>query len=234
LRVAALLGSREGSVAVYLQSGDYVDSDHPAIRALAARVARRPADSDKARSLYYLVRDAIAYQVTPTGGGSMADYLSDPETYRASSVLAAGHGFCASKASLFTALCRAAGIPARVAYADVANHHRSGWRIRKAMGTDLFAWHGYSEVYLGRRWVKVTPMFNSALCKRMGVPELGFDGVSDALLQPSDHKGRPFFSYVTYHGSFQDVPAFFLATEMPRRYPGLAGYRITEPASRRP
>lgn len=209
-----------------LSPAEYIDSDHPAILAAAAKVASFPAAADKARALYYEVRDSIAYSTLPASRtGSMADYLRDPETYRASSVLAAGSGYCVSKAALYTALCRAAGIPAQIAFADVRNHHATGWRLRRALGTNLFAWHGYSEILLGDRWVTVTLMFNTTLCDRLGVAPIEFDGESDALLQPFDPEGRMFFSYASRHGGFHDVPAEFLTKEMPSLYPGLDNYR---------
>jgi transglutaminase-like putative cysteine protease len=211
---------------LFLAPSRYVDSDHPAIRETAARVATAATPAGRARALYYEVRDSIAYSTLPANGsGSMADYLRDPETYRASSVLAAGSGYCVSKAALFTALCRAAGIPAQIAFADVRNHHASGWRLRRALGSNLFAWHGYSEILLDGRWVTVTLMFNRTLCDRLDVAPIEFDGEFDALLQPADRAGRLFFSYDTHHGSFPDVPAEFLMTEMPRCYPGLDNYR---------
>lgn len=211
---------------LFLAPAKYVDSDHPAIREVAAKVATAATAVEKARALYYEVRDSIVYNTLPASGtGSMADYLRDRETYRASSVLAAGSGYCVSKAALYTALCRAAGIPAQIGFADVRNHHPTGLRLRKALGTNLFAWHGYSEILLGDRWVTVTLMFNTALCDRLGVAPIEFDGESDALLQPFDRKGRTFFSYDSHHGSFHDAPAEFLTREMPRRYPGLDDYR---------
>lgn len=217
-------GEAEQSGQSFLGPGEYADSDHPAVREVAATAAGTAAE--RARALYYEVRDSIAYSTLPVGrAGSMGDYLRDPETYRASSVLAAGSGYCVSKAVLYTALCRAAGIPAKIAFADVRNHHITGWRLRKTLGTNLFAWHGYSEILLGDRWVTVTLMFNASLCDRLGVAPVEFDGESDALLQPFDRKGRRFFGYGTRHGSFHDVPAEFLTREMPRRYPGLDDYR---------
>jgi transglutaminase-like putative cysteine protease len=211
---------------LFLSPGRYVDSDHPAIRETAAKVAPAASAVEKARALYYEVRDSIAYSTLPASRvGSMADYLRDPETYRASSVLAAGSGYCVSKAALYTALCRAAGIPAQIAFADVRNHHATGLRLRRALGSNLFAWHGYSEILLGGRWITVTLMFNTTLCDRLGVAPIEFDGESDALLQPFDRKGRMFFSYSSHHGGFHDVPAEFLTKEMPSRYPGLDNYR---------
>jgi transglutaminase-like putative cysteine protease len=211
---------------LFLSPAKYIDSDHPAILATAAKVAPEAAAAGKARALYYEVRDSIAYSTLPASRtGSMADYLRDPETYRASSVLAAGSGYCVSKAALYTALCRAAGIPARIGFADVRNHHVSGWRLRRALGTNLFAWHGYSEILLGDRWITVTLMFDTRLCDRLGVAPIEFDGESDALLQPFDPQGRRFFGYVSRHGTFHDVPTEFLSREMPCRYPGLHNHR---------
>ncbi len=77
------------------------------------------------------------------------DY-TDLETYRASSVLQRGRGYCVGKAALYAALCRAAGIPARVGFADVRNHLATR-RLLEAVGTDLFAWHGYVELQLNGR-----------------------------------------------------------------------------------
>jgi transglutaminase-like putative cysteine protease len=205
----------------FLAPGEYVDSDHPAIRQVAATVAGSA--TERARALYLTVRDSIAYSTLPAAG-SMRDYLRDPETYRASSVLATGSGYCVSKAALYTALCRAAGIPAKVAFADVRNHHITGWRLRKALGTDLFAWHGYSEILLAGRWITVTLMFDAPLCGRMALAPAEFDGESDTLLPTVDLRGHRFFSYGAHHGSFADVPTEFLTREMPRRYPGMADY----------
>src|SRR4051812_42944948 len=69
--------------------------------------------SEKVRRFYLAARE-IRYDPD-------LDY-SDPEIYRASSVLQAGNAYCVGKAALFAALCRASGIPARVAFADVTNH----------------------------------------------------------------------------------------------------------------
>src|SRR4029078_9739783 len=91
------------------------------------------------------------------------DY-SDPEIYRASSVLQAGRAYCGGKAAPFAALCRAAGIPARVAFGDVTNH-LSSEKLREKMGTNYFAWHGFTEVFLDGLWVNRSPSFNMSLCR---------------------------------------------------------------------
>jgi transglutaminase-like putative cysteine protease len=135
-------------------------------------------------------------------------------------VLKAGTGYCVGKAALFAALCRAGGVPARVAFADVTNHLASE-KLHQKMGTNYFAWHGFTEVLLGERWVKASPTFNATLCSRFGVAPLDFDGTSDALLQAYDGEGRNFMKYQVLRGSFHDVPAKFLSAEMARLYPKL-------------
>lgn len=200
--------------AVYLAPAEYVDSDHPAIEAfVAGAVTRDMPATEKARRLYLAARE-IRYDPD-------LDY-SDPEIYRASSVLEAGHAYCVGKAALFAALCRASNIPARVAFADVTNH-LSSEKLREKMGTNYFAWHGFTEVSLDGRWVKASPTFNSTLCARFGVAPLDFDGGSDALLQAYDGAGRTFMKYEVLHGAFHDVPAKFLIAEMARLYPHLKG-----------
>lgn len=203
----------DSSRRLYLSPAEFIDSDHQDVRAKAAATVGSVADpAERARLLYRAVRDGIRYD-------PYIDY-TDPETYRASSVLARGHGYCVGKASLYVALCRAGGIPARLGLADVKNHLATP-RLLEAVGTDLFAYHGYVEVMLGARWIKATPTFNASLCEKLGVPRLEFSGDSDALLQPFDAGGREFMSYVAQHGTFFDVPAKFLIAEMTRLYPKL-------------
>ena len=140
---------------VYLAPAEYVDSDHPAIKACVAKtIAPGMPAVEKARRLYLAARE-IRYDPD-------LDY-TDPEIFRASHVLQLGAGYCVGKASLYAALCRAAGLPARVAFADVTNH-LSSEKLREKMGTNYFAWHGFTEVLLGERWVKASPTFNATLC----------------------------------------------------------------------
>jgi len=111
------------------------------------------------------------------------------EAYRASTTLAAGHGYCVNKAGLMAAVCRAVGIPARVGYADVRNHMTTK-RLSDLMGSDIFFYHGYTEVWLDGRWVKATPAFNRELTERFGLKPLDWDGVSDSIYHPFDLGGR--------------------------------------------
>ena len=183
----------------YLKPSTYVDSDAPNVVAFAGRVAGAAANPvDRAIALYHVVRDEIVY--TP-----YCDFRS-VETYRASACLARGSGFCVAKSALLAAAARAVGIPARLRFADVRNHLASP-RLRRLMGTDVFYYHGYTELSLDGAWVKATPVFDRGLCERFGVPPLPFDGRRDSLFQAYDSSGRRHMEYVRDRGPSADVPA---------------------------
>jgi transglutaminase-like putative cysteine protease len=218
-------------VKLFLAPAEYIDSDHPAVRAKAEAMVGAATDPvERSRLLYTAVRDGIRYD-------PYVDY-TNREIYRASSVLADGHAYCVGKASLYVALCRAVGIPARLGLADVKNHLATP-RLLEAVGTDVFAYHGYVEVRPGPKWVKATPTFNLTLCSKLGVAPLEFTGQTDALMQAYDTAGREFMSYIADHGTFFDVPAKFLLAEMARLYPklcqpgGLRGPSMEQESSKR-
>jgi transglutaminase-like putative cysteine protease len=128
-----------------------------------------------------------------------------PEHYRASNVLKSGRGYCVCKASLLCALGRACGIPTRVGFADVRNHLASA-QLLEMMGTDLFVYHGFTEFCLEGKWVMATPAFNKELCLKHKVAPLEFNGREDSIFQPYNLEKKKFMEYVTYHGSFSDIP----------------------------
>jgi transglutaminase-like putative cysteine protease len=200
----------------HLAPGEFIDSDAPSIRTFAAdAVGTEQDDRAKAVLLYYAVRDRIGY--TP-----YCDFHS-LDTFRASAVLAKGAGFCVGKAAVLAAAARAVGIPARVGFADVKNHLCTP-RLRALMGdTDVFYYHGYTEMWIQGRWVKATPAFDRSLCERFGVKPLEFDGTTDSLFHPFDQHGRRHMEYVRDRGPARDVPAGEILATFARYYPGLTG-----------
>jgi transglutaminase-like putative cysteine protease len=194
----------------FLAPGRYIDSDHPAVREFATAHSKGESDIERAISLYYAVRDGIKYN-------PFLDFSQD-EAYCASSTLERGEGFCVGKSALLAASCRAVGIPARVGFADVKNHLTTP-RLRERMGTDLFIYHGYAELFLEGKWVKATPVFNSELCRRFRVKPLEFDGREDSIFHPFDEDDRRHMEYVRDHGSFADVPAERIRSEFEAYYP---------------
>lgn len=204
---------RDEPTTACLEPAEFVDSGAPNVVAFA-RQACEGATDDIARAvrLYYAVRDGIVY--TP-----YVDFKTQ-ETFRASACLARGSGFCVAKAALLAAAARASGIPARVGFADVRNHLTTP-RLRQLMGTDLFVYHGYTELYLDGKWVKATPAFDRGLCEKFGVRPLEFDGREDSLFHPHDVSGRRHMEYVRDRGPSLDVPVADILETFNRCYPQL-------------
>jgi transglutaminase-like putative cysteine protease len=182
--------------AACLAATSFLESDAPAIRSLAESL-RRPSPRETAVALFDWVRDRIRYDPKAA--------LDERESYRATKVLERGSGYCVEKAVLLAALARAAGIPARLGFADVRNHQSPPW-LREAMGTDVFVFHGYVELHLDGRWVKATPAFDEGSARKAGVLPVTLDGTNDAMLHPVDPRGHPYIEYLRDRGSFCDLP----------------------------
>ena len=188
-----------------------VDSAHPGVVEFAARHARGGTDRERAVSLYYAVRDGFSYDPYRIDLGESG--------MRASSVLTLGYGWCVTKAALLAAACRATGIPARLGFADVRNH-LSTERMRQTMKTDVFTWHGYTDVWLDGAWRKATPAFNVELCDKFGLVALEFDGVGDSIYHPYDRAGNRHMEYIRQRGAYADVPLAEIRASFAETYPG--------------
>ncbi len=183
-----------------LAPGRFLDSDHRAVVGFARAAiddAGATTERERAVALFLRVRDGFRYDPYDTS--------RDPDDYRASAVVATSTNWCVPKSVLLTAAARASGIPARLGFADVRNHLTSD-KLMATMGTDLFAWHGYSELHVEGRWLKASSAFNIELCERFGTKVLDFDGTADALMHPFDESGKRHMEYVRQRGSFADLP----------------------------
>jgi transglutaminase-like putative cysteine protease len=201
------------NVESYLGSGEFIDSGDAGVRAFALHeVGGAGDDVSRAVKLYYAVRDQILYDPYHFGEA--------PSYFRASDCLRAKRGFCIPKAALLAAVARSVGIPARVGFADVRNH-LSTKKLLELVGSDLFIWHSYTELYLDGQWVKATPAFNLSLCKRFGVRPLEFNGRQDSLFHEYDQEGRRHMEYVRQRGHYPDVPYEEIIGEFRKAYPRL-------------
>jgi transglutaminase-like putative cysteine protease len=190
----------------------FIDSESDVVRGFVDRVAGDASDEHQVVArLFAAVRDGIRYDPYNVSG--------DPDDYRASHVLRSDSGYCVQKSVALTAAARAAGIPSRLGFADVRNHLQSE-RLRKAMGTDLFIWHGYSAFFVGGRWTKASCAFNAELCERFGVAPLDFDGTHDALLHPYSGDGSQYMEYVTDRGTYADLPLREMLIDLRDTYGG--------------
>lgn len=202
----------------YLQPGRFIDSDSAEVRDYTDRAVANAIDPvEQAVRLFRTVRDGIHYDPYTIS--------TNPADYRASAISARERAWCVPKAVLLTATARAAGIPARIGFADVRNHLQTD-RLRERMnGADLFIYHGYSEMWLEGRWVKATPAFNMELCQRFGIQALNFDGRHDALLHEYTTDGHRHMEYVRDRGSHADLPLEELLAAMTAAY----GPQIVKP-----
>ena len=198
----------------FLSPGRYVDSDHPAVVEFARQHVKGSSDVERAVSLYYAVRDGIRYN-------PFLDFSRDT-AFQGSKCLETGEGFCIGKAALLAACARAVGIPARVGFADVKNHLTTP-RLAERMGTDLFVYHGFTELWLEGKLVKATPAFNLDLCRKFRVKPLEFDGRNDSIFHPFDADDRRHMEYLRERGSFADVPVTEIQRVFRESYPALYG-----------
>ncbi len=182
----------------YLKPTPFMDFDHPAVKAFAEKHTKdisKP--KEKAVKLFYAVRDGIRYNpyhIDLTVKGMCA-----------STTLKNGHSWCVGKAILLSAVCRAAGIPARLGFADVRNH-QTPEVVAKVLRTNVFFWHGYSLLYLNKKWVKATPAFDTKLCEKHGIVPVEFDGEKDAVFHLYDRNGQPHMEYLKDRGTYDDLP----------------------------
>ena len=199
----------------YLKSGRFIDSGTPQVNAYAQDIAGAAgSDVEQILLLYRAVRDDIVYD-------PYVD-VSDPDNFRASTVLTRGRGFCIGKAALFAAGARALGIPARVGYADVRNHMTTR-KLSERLGTDVFYFHGYVDVWLDGRWIKATPAFNKELTDKFRLKALDWDGRDDSIYHPFDLEGRRHMEYLAYRGVYADLPFDTIRAVFAAAYPRAHG-----------
>jgi len=196
-----------------LSPARFIDSDHPLVIDFAERWRGASRDPrEQAVSLYRAVRDEIRYNPYV--------FSADHQTLKASHALAAGESYCVPKALLLAACARHCGIPARIGQADVRNH-LSTPRLIEMLRSEVFAMHGYTELFLEGRWVKATPAFNLALCRMFKVAPLEFDGRTDSVFHPFNAKGERYMEYLVDHGQFDDLPVELFFAHLRQCYPHL-------------
>lgn len=182
----------------YLAPTSILDSDNEDVIRFAEEAAGDAVDAvETAVRLYYAVRDKIWYDPY------YPFYL--PEHYRASNTIKNRRGFCIPKAALLCTVGRARGIHTRIGFANVRNHLATR-QLLDYMGTDIFAYHGFTEFYLNGKWVRATPAFNKELCRRHNVTPLEFNGREDSIFHAYNNDNKPFMEYIEYLGIYADVP----------------------------
>lgn len=162
----------------YLKATEYIDSDHPDVIAKARELTSGcRTDRERLERIYYFVRE-LPYDIL----ASFA-YLAEGGR-RASDVLSAGTAFCMGKASSFVALCRAAGIHARVGFQQLHCPDKTfmSEEVRRLWGDRPLPWHSLGEARLDGRWLKLDATIDSVAANAKGRPYAReFDGRQDIL-----------------------------------------------------
>jgi transglutaminase-like putative cysteine protease len=180
----------------YIRPTPTIDCDSAVIRERSKEIISGSNNvQDKAKRLFYFVRDKIKY-------GSVVDVLN-PESYKASRTLMRGYGLCIHKAVLLAAISRSVLIPSRLCLVYIQNHLMPDYMLA-FLETNVVL-HGYDELYIRKSWVKATPMFDAGHCERHGYIPVEFDGIHDALLPPHDWQGRRHIEYLDHKGCFADL-----------------------------
>jgi transglutaminase-like putative cysteine protease len=192
----------------------FLDYESPSVRTFRERVGPEDGRSERelAVELYYAVRDGIQYEIY---GADLSR-----EGMRASQVVSSRRGLCIHKSVLYAACLRAVGIPSRLVFFDVRNHLASA-RLTRLLGGDVFCYHCVTELYLGGRWIRATPVFNAKLCVMYRITPLEFDGEADSVLHAYDDGGRAFMEVVHRHGAFDDLPYELVIGGLTRAHPTL-------------
>ena len=203
------------SLETYLARTYFLDTDHPAIQAWVEQTtSTAQTDVEKAIALFNATRDDIFYN----------PYHVDftPPFFKASNTLERGRSFCVAKAILYATGLRVVGIPSRLGFADVRNH-LSSQRLLDLMKSDVFTYHGYTELYLNGKWRKATPTFNTSLCHKINIPVLDFDGENDALFHAYTNDGQRHMEYIHYHEPSDDFHITSLLNAWKKHYPHFFG-----------
>ncbi|GLX81675.1 transglutaminase-like domain-containing protein [Thalassotalea eurytherma] len=199
----------------YLQATPFFNYHHPQVVEFYERLPlySNVPDIENAVTIYYAVRDTFRYETS-------AAFKGVP-TLKASFCFAEQQGYCLPKSALMIALCRLAGIPARIGLADVKNHLANPQLLEK-LQTDIFSMHGYVDAFLQGKWVKATPAFDIALCQRHHINALEFNGVNDSIFHEFTEEGNKHMEYLVDHGTFSDMPVNFILENFSKHYPHLA------------
>jgi len=180
----------------YLKPTRFIDCDSPSIQQKSKDLTKEQEDNiEKAKSLFYFVRDEIKYNM----------YLPKalPENFIASKILSRGKGYCVQKAVLLVALARATGIPAGLGFARIRNNLLPE-KVIKWLGTNIFPTHGYAELYLTGKWVKATAAFDLKMCKANRIIPVEFDGKNDAIFYSHNRDGKLHIEYLQEVGRYYD------------------------------
>lgn len=209
----------------YLVPSAYVDFEHPAVASVVARLSTDDSPSTAVR-IHNFVRDDVRF------GWTWRFYAM-----RASEVLDAGVGYCNTKATLFIALLRGAGIPARQRFVTINAALLKPFLSLPQPVVD----HSYTEVHLNGAWHAVDSYVPDRALYAKARERLGREGLTMGYGVHADGvnewsgDGDAFAQFVRSdasigaadYGLFADTAAFYAAGGRAEALSGL--YRLFIP-----
>lgn len=209
----------------------YADHTHPAVKKCAETlIAGMETEREKLEKIFLFVRDDIIF-----GFPGKGDLMT------ASDTINTGMGQCNTKSTLFLALCRASGIPARVHFSLIKKEIQQGLfrGLMYRLMPDTIS-HSWIEVYIGGTWRRIDSFINDLCFYISGKEELkrqGWDtgysiscssGESSAELNIDEEKFVQMDAVVEDQGVWDD-PGEYFNTSLYQNRPGtirLLVYRL--------
>lgn len=195
----------------YLASTDFLDYESKIVQDYISEFKQLKSDKEKAIKLYYKVRDGFLYD----------PYHLDlrPQALKASRIIGKKRAWCVEKSIVMATCLRGLKIPAKLGYGIVVNHIGVE-KLQKYLKRPEIVFHGYVELLIENKWIKITPAFDPLVCRISKVPTLDWDGDNDAMFQEY-LAGNKFMEYIHFYGTFNDVPVTLMNAEMKKYYPHL-------------
>ncbi len=165
---------KDPKLAGFLAANGYVQSDNEKIKALAKKAVGNASDTlTAAHNIEEFVHGYISSKNLSAGYATALEVLESKE------------GDCTEHAVLTAALCRSAGIPAKVACGIIYAEAFSG-------RGDIFGGHAWTLCYVGGKWIGLDA-------------STGRNGYSSGHIKLAEGDGRPeaFFSLINLLGNFK-------------------------------
>lgn len=195
------------------------DSDHPAVVDKAAELTNgKISPLEKLESLFTFVRDGIRFGFPPRW-----------DEVKASEVLSYGLGYCNTKATLYVALCHAAGLTARVHFGLIDIRLMRG--ILPGFAFPLMpktGGHSWTEVQLDGQWKPIDSYINDRTFyekalqrlknsgRALGYSVSRIDGKSSCEFNFGEQGYVHMGAVVEDHGVWEDSADYFASSKYPR------------------
>ena len=200
------------TISDFLISTNLINFNHTEIVRMAKSITRGlNLEADKARAIFYFVRDQISYVFR-------AEFHE--EAYQASSVLGRGMGFCTQKAILFCALARCCGFPAGLYFYDIIDFTLPDYIVNLLKTCKLY-FHGITALYMGGEWYQYDATLNQDLVQKKSLRPVEFCKNNNCLMHSKTIDGKKHIEYINDHGLYSDVNIHQIQQWLSQCYPHL-------------